>query len=202
MDGLDAILQDFQRMKKAAEDLSGKKIYVGIDGGADSTVIQIAHAHEYGAVIKPVRKKWLAIPVTHKASKTAPLRMNLHFVKYSETKAALKDAEGETQFILLKETVLPERSFIRASFDQDGGKIDAIAQEQIDAVLKGGKSADAAANAIGAQASQLVRVFIRQNRVRPETDNSKKAIRSNQRTTLFDTGAHIVNRIAYEVVEE
>ncbi|WP_288785378.1 hypothetical protein [uncultured Bacteroides sp.] len=139
--GTDTISADFERLKSACADLSGKKIYVGIVSSADSEVLKIAHAHEYG---------------TEK---------------------------------------LPERSFIRASFDADQDKLDGIITGSVEKVLSGAISADAAANAIGAQAAQLVQNFIDDNRVKPKSDFSKKT----QHTTLYETGTHIRDRIAYEV---
>lgn len=139
--GTDTISADFEKLKSACADLSGKKIYVGIVGSADSEVLKIAHAHEYG---------------TEK---------------------------------------LPERSFIRASFDADQDKLDRIITGSVEKVLSGAISADAAANAIGAQAAQLVQNFIDDNRVKPKSDYSKKT----QHTTLYETGTHIRDRIAYEV---
>lgn len=139
--GTDTISADFEKLKAACSDLSRKKIYVGIVGSADSEVLKIAHAHEYG---------------TEK---------------------------------------LPERSFIRASFDADQDKLDRIITGSVEKVLSGAISADAAANAIGAQAAQLVQNFIDDNRVKPKSDYSKKT----QHTTLYETGTHIRDRIAYEV---
>lgn len=138
-----AILSDFEKLKTACREMSGKKIIVGIVGDADSEVLKIAHAHEYG--------------------------------------------DGK----------LPERSFIRASFDADQEKLGAIVTGQVNKVLSGKTTADAAANAIGAQAAQLVQNFIDENRVKPQSDFSKKT----QHTTLYETGTHIRDRIAYKVEE-
>ena len=93
---------------------------------------------------------------------------------------------------------LPERSFIRASFDADQDKLGNIVSGQVNKVLSGQISADAAANAIGAQAAQLVQNFIDENRVKPPSDFSKKT----QHTTLYETGTHIRDRIACKVEEE
>ena len=90
---------------------------------------------------------------------------------------------------------MPERSFLRASFDADQDKLDRIITGSVEKVLSGAISADAAANAIGAQAAQLVQNFIDDNRVKPKSDYSKKT----QHTTLYETGTHIRDRIAYEV---
>ena len=93
---------------------------------------------------------------------------------------------------------LPERSFIRASFDADQDKLGSIVSGQVNKVLSGQISAHAAANAIGAQAAQLVQNFIDENRVKPPSDFSKKT----QHTTLYETGTHIRDRIAFKVEEE
>ncbi len=49
----------------------------------------------------------------------------------------------------------------------------------------------------GAQAAQLVQNYIDSNRVKPQSDFSKKT----QHTTLYETGTHIRDRIAYKVVD-
>ncbi|MCX4357043.1 MAG: hypothetical protein OSJ43_12610 [Oscillospiraceae bacterium] len=92
---------------------------------------------------------------------------------------------------------LPERSFIRASFDAEKATIEKIVDRAVDKVLLGQTTPDAAANSIGAQAAQLVQNYIDDNRVKPQSDFSKKT----QHTTLYETGTHIRDRIAYEVVD-
>lgn len=92
---------------------------------------------------------------------------------------------------------LPERSFLRASFDNDKDKLDAIVSGEIVKVISGQKSSTAAAHSIGAQAAQLVQNYIDENRVKPQSDFSKKT----QHTTLYETGTHIRDRIAYKVEE-
>ena len=90
---------------------------------------------------------------------------------------------------------MPERSFIRASFDQDSQKLNEIVSSQINRVLDGKVAVPAAVNAIGAQAAQLVQNFIDDNRVKPQSNFARKT----QHTTLYETGTHIRDRIAYEV---
>lgn len=91
---------------------------------------------------------------------------------------------------------LPERSFIRASFDADQDVLNGIVSGALNRMLSGQATPDATANSIGAQSAQLVQNFIDSNRVRPQSDFSKKT----QHTTLFETGTHIRDRIAYKVV--
>lgn len=92
---------------------------------------------------------------------------------------------------------MPERSFIRASFDSDREKLQNIVHSQVNNVLSGKTEAQVALEAIGAQAAQLVQNFIDENRVKPPSDFSKKT----QHTTLYETGTHIRDRITYKVVK-
>ena len=136
------MLADFDRLKSACREMSQKKILVGIVGTADSEVIKIAHAHEYG--------------------------------------------DGK----------MPERSFIRASFDADQAVLNSIVSSALNKMLSSQTTPDATADSIGAQSAQLVQNFIDSNRVKPQSDFSKKT----QHTTLYETGTHIRDRIAYKVV--
>ena len=92
---------------------------------------------------------------------------------------------------------LPERSFIRASFDAEQQKLEEITTRALNKMLSGQITVDAAANSIGAQAAQLVQNFIDENRVKPPSNFAKKT----QHTTLYETGTHIRDRIAYKVEE-
>ena len=68
MDGIERLLEDFNRIKAACQEMEQNKIRVGIVGGkADSDIMAIAHAHEYGATIRPKKGKYLAIPLTKEA---------------------------------------------------------------------------------------------------------------------------------------
>ena len=138
------ILSDFEKMQSACREMEGKKILVGIVGDADSEVVNIAYAHEYG--------------------------------------------NGK----------LPERSFIRASFDAEQSTLNNIITDVLDKVITDQSAPGAAAESIGAQSAQLVQNFIDENRVKPQSDFSKKT----QHTTLYETGTHIRDRISYKVVKK
>lgn len=90
---------------------------------------------------------------------------------------------------------LPERSFIRKTFDADQDKLQSIVAGALVKMLGGKITPDGAAQSIGAQAAQLVQNFIDDNRVKPQSDFSRKT----QKTTLYETGTHIRDRIAFEV---
>lgn len=71
-------------LEKRLKKMDGKSVQIGFFG--QDHVNMIANVHEFGAIIKPVRAKALAIPT-------------------------------KTGVILKKEVTIPERSFLRTSFD-------------------------------------------------------------------------------------
>ena len=82
-----------------------------------------------------------------------------------------------------------------ASYDADNDQLQSIVSGSLIKMLDGKITPDGAAQAIGAQAAQLVQNYIDDNRVTPPSDFSRKT----QHTTLYETGTHIRDRIAYEV---
>jgi len=208
VNGIERLLEDFNRIKAACQEMEQKKIRVGIVGGkADSATMKIAHAHEYGTTIKPKKASgYLAIPLTKEAEAAgSPREFNdLRFVKAKDGKLLMvRDkrkrggkTKSEAMYLLVKSVTLPERSFIRASFDVQQDELGEIIAQQVSKVLAGEVTADAAAHKIGAQAVLLVQGFIDQNRVTPKSGSTLKT----QHTTLFETGAHIHDKVAHEVV--
>lgn len=205
MDDVEQILEEFNRLKTACQKMEQQKILVGIVGsGESSTVMAIAHAHEYGATIRPKEKKYLAIPLTKEAETagTPTVFNDLRFVNAKGGNLLMvrdkKNGKSEAMFLLVKSVTLPERSFIRASFDDGKDKLEEIIGAQVSKVLTGQTSAEAAANAIGAQAAQMVQSYIDENHVTPKSKFSKKQIH----TTLYETGTHIRDRITWKVEEK
>ena len=211
MAGVEQILEEFNRLKAACQEVEQKKIVVGIVGnGADSEILAIAHAHEYGATIRPKEKKYLAIPLTKEAEAAgsptvfSDLRFvnakdgNLLMVRDKKKGRGKDKAESEALFLLVKSVTLPERSFIRASFDSSQGKLSDIVSKALGKVLTGDTTPSAAAESIGAQAAQLVQNYIDENHVTPKSKYSKKQIH----TTLYETGTHIRDRISWKVEDK
>ena len=207
MDGIERLLEDFNRIKAACQEMEQKKIRVGIVGGkADSDIMAIAHAHEYGATIKPKKGKYLAIPLTKQAEAAGSPRAfsDLRFVNAKngnllmvrDKKKRGGKTESEAMYLLVESVTLPERSFIRASFDAQQEELGGIVTGAMVKMLDGTITPAAAAESIGAQAAQLAQSFIDQNRVTPKSKSSRKT----QHTTLYESGTHIRDRIAYEVV--
>lgn len=143
MDGIERILEDFNRIKAACQEMEQKEIRVGIVGGkADSDILAIAHAHEYGTTIKPKKGKYLAIPLTKDAQAAGSPRAfsDLRFVNAKNGKLLMvrdkKKRGGKTEsvamYLLVKSVTLPERSFIRAGFDAQQKELGSIVTGAID----------------------------------------------------------------------
>jgi len=165
--------EELPRIKDAIEALGKKHILVGILGEADSEIKMIAQVHEYGCTITVSPK----------------MRAYLHY-----TGLHLKQTTGTVN--------IPERSFIRASFESKQPEIRAIINAAVFKMFAREISADEAAERIGAQLAQLVQNFIRDGEVRPPISQYTKEHRtSTTDTPLFDTGTHIVDHITYAIEE-
>lgn len=75
MPNIDAILSDFLRLKAACEEMSSKKIVVGIVGEVDSEVLKVARIHEYGTEKMPERS-FLRASLTLTGRSSVPLSPN------------------------------------------------------------------------------------------------------------------------------
>jgi hypothetical protein len=89
----------------------------------------------------------------------------------------------------------PERSFIRASYENELGAISKFAQRQLDDVINGKKKAVQALNAIGAFCVMSIQGYIDEGKVQPPSDFENK----NRFVTLYETGVHIRDRITYVI---
>ena len=75
MPNIDAILSDFLRLKSACEEMSSKKIVVGIVGEVDSEVLKVAQIHEYGTEKMPERSFLLSLcPAPEYSRSSSPMR--------------------------------------------------------------------------------------------------------------------------------
>lgn len=113
-----------------------KSVYVGILGNVDSEFIKIAAANEFGAIIKPKKGKFLAIPLVPEAKGKSPKAFgDLKLIRKKGSKgeaggilARVSGTNIEPIFALVKQVIIPERSFLRETFEQTS-VLDAIREE-------------------------------------------------------------------------
>lgn len=118
---------------KGLEYIESSTITVGLVGSVDSDLLVIAGAHEFGAVIRPKNSKWLTIPLHPELKGKSPRSIpGLKFIPPRKGKSAfLAKVEGgklEPFFILTKKVVIPERSWLRGTFDLQSFQ-DAVMEE-------------------------------------------------------------------------
>ena len=118
----DTLRPELERIKTELKALQALKIHVGIQGDADSYLLMIAGVHEYGATIRAKNVKNLAIPISREAEGKSPRDFQgLFFITSEEGHLFGVTDKGNGKFnflfLLLPSVTIPERSFIRGSFD-------------------------------------------------------------------------------------
>jgi len=93
---------------------------------------------------------------------------------------------------------IPERSFIRASYEVHRTDIDKFVKDKVSQVIRGKLTAQQAAERIGVYCVQLVKSFIDDNQVKPEVKDATQN-QKTQFTTLYETGNNIRDRITYQI---
>lgn len=115
---------------KTIEQFRRKRIEIGVFGEQDSFISMIATVHEFGMIIRPKKAKFLAIPTAKAKDKRPrdfpdlvyiPTRGKKGGILIRETKGRGKQRTGarsEIYFYLVESVRIPERSFVRSTFDE------------------------------------------------------------------------------------
>ncbi len=164
------VVEDLARIKRELLALSKMRIHVGILGDADGDLLMIAAVHEYGCTIKVTER----------------MRGYLHHVGLH-----LKKSTDQIN--------IPERSFIRASYDTGKQSIDSVSRDAINRVISGEWNAEQAAKSIGLFCVQMTQEFINTGKVEPP-DSQYTLDHKNQKTTLVESG-RLVESITFEIEE-
>lgn len=185
------------QLRKSTKELNGKKIVVGV---FSKDMSEIAMVHEFGATITPKKKKWLCIPLKKKYKNVDPRSLDLFFLMTDDNTAWLCKEKGKDQFefcyMLAKKVVIPERSFLRAGFDEHEKDFFKFAQKQIEQfVLKGG-NVDAMLDALGLQLRGYIQTYMRDLSSPPNSGITKTVKGSSN--PLIDTG-NLLQSIEYEI---
>ena len=93
-------------------------VYGRSDGNSITVGTNLIYAalHQFGGVVRPVKAKWLAIPLTKEAKRAGsarrfpnPLRC---VISKTSGKGVLLDTDDEVQYALVKEVKVPARPFL------------------------------------------------------------------------------------------
>ena len=221
----DTVRPELARIKRELAALRSLQIHVGIMGDSESDLLMIAHVHEYGATITAKNVRNLTIPLTDEAKKAgSPRSFNdlewvpgrqpgvSFLVRPRKRKARSKDHRTVTDtistrseydprdydwlYMLVKSVNIPERSFIRASFDAGRAELSAACKEAVTNIIRKGWTAQQAADHVGKIATNMTRQFMNAGLEPPKSKITQ--LTTTQQQPLFDTG-RLIGSIAYKV---
>lgn len=190
------------KLLKVLEKLESKSINVGVLSKSGETILKIANAHEFGAFIKPNTGKYLTIPLSKKYKGVGARTVkDLFFIKSKNGNAFLARKKGKGNIelcYLLKESVeIPERPFIRGTFDNCISDIENLVSMQLRMLVDGITDIDSAFDAIGNHCVNLVRTYIT-NGISP-ANAPLTASNKGSSTPLIDIGS-LLKAVDYEIV--
>ena len=155
---------------KIINELSKKKILIGILGASGSDIVMIANVNEFGAniTITPKMRTFF--------------RANRIYLNKSTT--TLK---------------IPERSYIRASYDSNINKINNYVDKQLTQVLSLSIPVNVFLDRVGNYCVSIIKSFMTDLSTPPKSQVTLKLSGKNKTNPLIDTG-RLRNSITYKVV--
>jgi hypothetical protein len=149
---MDVLNEDegMNRLYHELAELDRYSIEIGIFGSDDSFYAMIANVHEFGMKIH-AKNKYLTIPTKEAGDRKAADIPGL-FRPKGKNVLAIKDGDGIKVMFILKESVnIPERSFIRSTFDEKNEEWMDLLERQIEKVCNLEIDAKTVFNRLGAK---------------------------------------------------
>lgn len=123
-----------QRLYHELAELDRYSIEIGIFGSDDSFFAMIANVHEFGMTIT-AKKRFLVIPLKPKYKDINPRTLDLFFLHTKEGHNFLCKNIGKDKiefcYMLAKSVNIPERSFVRSTFDEKNDEWMAFLEKRI-----------------------------------------------------------------------
>ncbi|QAS52810.1 hypothetical protein [Halobacillus litoralis] len=182
--------------QKVIEELGRYRIEVGIFAEADSFYAMIANVHEYGMTIK-AKKKFLTLPLPASEGRSASEIEGLFRPPGTQILATSENGELTPMFILKEQVKIPERSFIRASFDEKEGDWTSLMERLIDKVFAFEITVEQMYEQLGAEVAANIQAKIR-SISSPENSSLTKKNKGST-SPLVDSGG-LIQRITWKVV--
>lgn len=174
------------------------QLQVGVFGKDDSYMQMIAAANEFGANITPKNGEWLTIPAKAAKGQKASEIDGL-FKPKGKRILAVTDGNGElvTMFYLVKSVHIPERSFIRSTYDEHIDEWLEWLTDRVPDVVLGDMSAYKMMSQLGA----IIQSDIQKKIIAVESPANAPVTTENKGSSnpLQDTG-HLFQAITYKVV--
>lgn len=178
------------------------KIVVGPAGEDGSSLATYAAANEFGAEITPQSAAYLAIPVHPEAKERRPRELDLVPIFPKNGTPILAKVQGKKiipYYILKKKVIIPERSYLRSTFDRKETQESTIRifRSALRRLLSGAMSARNVADTVGSYFASCVKKQISSN-IGPENAPITLALKRAKSTTLVDEG-HLLKSISWEI---
>lgn len=177
------LLADLDYLKKA-------DIEVGIFGSKEgSKTIMIASVHEFGTTIQAKNANALTIPLNEEASGKKAGEFEGLFRPNGTDILALENADGtlKPMYVLKKSVTIPERSYIRGTFDKEYKKIESRIEKAFRAVLADRMKPKRAMGIIGEWLVTLVKRYMVELSSPPNAEVTKSN-KKGQDNPLIDSG--------------
>ncbi|RID87058.1 hypothetical protein D1953_07000 [Peribacillus asahii] len=129
-------IENLEKLEREINELNRYAVEIGVFGSDDSFYQMIATVHEFGMQIK-AKNKYLAIPTKEAGEKRPKDFGDKLFKPKGKNILALANRDGTltTMFILKESVNIPERSFIRSTFDENERDWAEFIENQIEKVL-------------------------------------------------------------------
>lgn len=197
-------INEINRIPQIIKELSLLKrfvIQIGIFGSDDSFMAMIANVHEFGCTIKP-KGKYLTIPLSKKNKGKSPRDFDLFFMQTKEGHKFLVMNKGKEQlefaYMLTEKITIPERSFLRSTFDEKNKEWSDYSLTLVKKVVDGELTANELMNHLGLRIQRDVQRTIRNLSDPP---NSPITIHNKKSSNpLIDTG-RLRQSVTYKVVK-
>ena len=160
---------DIDKVLKTLEKLSSAAVKIGILSKSGGEILLIANVNEYGC----------SIPVTNKMRGFFRYEFGINISKNT------------------KVIKIPERSFVRSSFDENQKKLESY-EELLEAVIDSKISVDNFYQIIGNACVNLIKDYIKEGNFEPNSPITLKHKRPKTKP-LIDTG-RLINSIDFEVI--
>lgn len=189
------------------EKLKYLTIEIGVFGEDNSFMAMLARVHEFGARIRPKAGKYLTIPSEHAKGKRAKDIKGLYrpFANGKPLNILVVDGGsspnqyGNTVMFYLTEGVdIPERSFLRSTFDDNENKWFDYAKKLIAGLVKGNETAQTVCEKLGKRVRNDIRKAIRDKDV---PQNAPVTVKNKGKDDPLVSTGKLGRSVVYKVVE-
>lgn len=191
---------DIPRILEEVRVLAKLRIEVGVFGEDDSFMSMLATVHEFGAVIRP-KKQYLTIPLMKKYQGKSPREFDLFFLRAKSGNSFLVREKGKNElefaYMLVKEVNIPERSFLRSTFDEKEKEWFQYSLMLLKQLMSGKTTAREMCEKLGARMQKDIQRKMREIKTPPNSPSTIAKKGSNN--PLIDTG-RLRQSVVYKVV--